>query len=114
MTGLDSGDILTLIVAIVGSIMASSGFWLYINKITDKKDVQTRMLIGLAHDRIIYLGLHYIEKGCITQDEYENLHDYLYIPYEKMGGNGTAKRIMAEIDKLPIKKINIEKGFKEC
>ena len=52
------------------------------------------MLIGLAHDRIIYLGMSYIERGWITQDEYENLHDYLYKPYEEMGGNGSAKKVM--------------------
>jgi hypothetical protein len=46
----------------------------------------------------------YIEKGYITQDEYENLHDYLYKPYEQMGGNGAAKRIMNEVNKLPIRK----------
>ena len=62
------------------------------------------MLVGLAHDRILYLGMIYVERGYITQDEYENLHDYLYVPYEKMGGNGSAKRVMNEVDKLPIKK----------
>ena len=44
------------------------------------------------------------ERGYITRDEYENLYEYLYKPYEKLGGNGSAKRIMAEVDKLPIRK----------
>jgi hypothetical protein len=61
------------------------------------------MLIGLGHDRIIYLGMTYIKRGYITKDEYENLHDYLYKPYAMMGGNGTAKRVMDEVDKLPVK-----------
>ena len=43
-----------------------------------------------------------------AQDEYENLRVYLYEPYERMGGNGSAKRIMQEVDKLPIHKF-IEK-----
>lgn len=63
------------------------------------------MLIGLAHDRIIYLGMSYIERGYITQDEYENLYEYLYKPYEKLGGNGSAKRIMTEVDQLAIHKL---------
>lgn len=46
----------------------------------------------------------YIERGWITQDEYENLNDYLYKPYEKMGGNGSAQKIMLEVNKLPIHK----------
>lgn len=67
-------------------------------------NLETQMLIGLAHDRIIYLGMTYIERGYITQDEYENLYEYLYKPYEKLGGNGSAKRIMTEVDQLAIHK----------
>lgn len=91
-----------LAVAVVSAALASSGMWAYITKRSEKKDVKTRMLVGLAHDRIMYLGMCYIERGSITQDEYENLRTYLYEPYEKMGGNGSAKRIMLEVDKLPI------------
>lgn len=93
-----------IVITIVTSVLASSGLWAYITKRTEQKDVKTEMLIGLAHDRILYLGMHYIERGYITQDEYENLHEYLYKPYEKLGGNGSAKRIMIEVDHLPIRK----------
>jgi hypothetical protein len=71
----------------------------------DKGDAERKMLVGLAHDRIIHLGMVYVDRGYITQDEYENLNDYLYTPYEKMGGNGSAKRVMEEVRKLPIRKI---------
>ena len=91
-----------LVVTIVCSVIASSGFWAFMMKISEKKDVRTQMLIGLGHDRIIYLGMKYIEKGEITQSEYENLHKYLYEPYKKMGGNGSAERIMKEVDNLKI------------
>ena len=37
--------------------------------------------------------------------EKTSLYEYLYKPYEKMGGNGSAKRIMKEIEKLPIHKM---------
>lgn len=93
-----------VIVTIVGSILASSGLWAWVMKKSEKKDVKIKMLIGLAHDRILYLGMAYIERGFITQDEYENLRVYLYEPYEKMGGNGAAKRVMNEVEKLPIHK----------
>jgi hypothetical protein len=69
-----------------------------------QNNLETQMLIGLAHDRIIYLGMVYIERGYITQDEYENLYEYLYKPYKKLGGNGSAKRIMTEVDQLAIHK----------
>ena len=93
-----------MLITIVCSVIASSGFWAYLQKNLEKKDVKAEMLIGLGHDRIIYLGMCYIERGWITQDEYENLNDYLYKPYEKMGANGSAKRVMIEVDKLPIRK----------
>lgn len=87
---------------VVCAVIASSGFWAYIQKRSEKKDVKTQMLVGLAHDRILFLGMRYIERGSITRDEYENLYEYLYRPYEKMGGNGSAKRVMQEVNKLPI------------
>ena len=93
------------IVTIICSVAASSGFWALLQKKIDKKDVTREMLLGLAHDRIMCIGLCYIERGdWITQDEYENLHNYLYIPYMKMNGNGTAKRVMEGVNKLRIVK----------
>lgn len=88
---------------IFAAVLASSGFWAWLQKRSERKDVRTRMLVGLGHDRIMYLGMKYIERGYITHDEYENLYEYLYKPYAEIGGNGSAKRIMSEVDKLPIK-----------
>lgn len=92
------------LITVLCAVLASSGFWALIQKLTDKKDAKTQMLVGLAHDRILYLGISYVQRGYITKDEYENLYDYLYKPYLKMGGNGSAKRVMGEVDKLPLHK----------
>jgi len=92
-------------VPLVVAVLTSSGLWAVVAKRVDKGDAQRKMLVGLAHDRIIHLGMVYVDRGNITQDEYENLNDYLYTPYEKMGGNGSAKRVMEEVRKLPIRKI---------
>ena len=99
---------LQIVVTIACSVIASSGFWAYIQKRNENKDVKSRMLVGLAHDRIMHLGMTFIERGWISQDEYENLYEYLYVPYERMGGNGSAKRIMNEVNKLPIHKANYQ------
>lgn len=93
---------LQTVITVVCAVIASGGFWTFLQSRLNKNDYKTKMLIGLAHDRIIYLGMTYIKRGDITQDEYENLHDYLYVPYEKLGGNGSAKRVMQEVDKLKI------------
>ena len=97
-----------IVLTVVSSVLASSGLWAYITKRLEKKDVKTEMLVGLGHDRIMYLGMSYIERGYITSDEYENLYEYLYKPNEKMGGNGSAKRVMNEVNKLPIHKSKYE------
>jgi len=96
--------VLNILIPVVIALLASSGFWAYVTSYRDRRSVQTELLIGLAHDRLITLGLNYITRGWITQDEYENLNVYLYKPYEKLGGNGSVKRIMMEVDKLPIRK----------
>jgi len=94
---------LETLVTILIAVIASSGFWTFMIKKMDKKDITHEMLIGLAHDRIMYLGLCYIERGWISRDEYENLYQYLYVPYQKLNGNGSAKRIIDEVNRLQIR-----------
>lgn len=97
------GIIIQSLVTVVCAVIASSGFWAWLQTKDNKKDLQSQMLVGLAHDRIIELGMFYIERGdWITQDEYENLSEYLYKPYANMGGNGSAKRVMEEVQKLRV------------
>lgn len=98
------------IITILAALLASSGFWALMMKVLDRKDNKTKLLIGLGHDRIITLGLIYIQRGWITKDEYENLNDYLYKPYKEAGGNGSAERVMNEVNKLPIRDIVSIKG----
>ncbi len=95
------------IVSMICAVFASSGFWAFVTHVMSKRDeknsAQSMMLKGLGHDRICYLGTQYIKQGYIKQADYENLYDYLYVPYHNLGGNGTAEKIMKEVDKLPIK-----------
>lgn len=73
------------------------------DKKSTKRTAESDMLMGLGHDRIVFLGSEYIRRGFITKDEYENLHEYLYKPYLELGGNGTAQKIMKEVEKLDMK-----------
>lgn len=100
-------------ISIVVTLFASSGFWMYVMKKLDRKSATTKMLMGLGHDRIIYLGLHFIDRGFVSTDEYENLYEFLYMPYREMGGNGSACRIMDEVKKLPLKKGPINEKFEQ-
>lgn len=102
--------VVAIITAII-SVAASSGFWQYLihkdakkKEEEDKSDAKTRLLIGLAHDRILFLCSSYTHRGYITKEEYDDLNKYLYEPYEEAGGNGSAKKMMMEVEKLPVYK----------
>ena len=97
-------DVLETIITIFGSVLMSSGFWAFLQSRNNKKNSEAQLLIGLAHDRILYLGQIYINRGYVTPDEYENLRVYLYDPYKKLGGNGSAERTMNLVEKLPTRK----------
>ena len=96
---------LQIVLAVIGSTGLWGGLWALIQRKIEKKSAKSRMILGLGHDRIIWLCQKYIARGWITKDEYEDLHDYLYVPYTDMGGNGTAK-LMNEVERLPVRNIN--------
>lgn len=96
-------DILAFMSAVIVATISSSGMWAFLQHRHDKKDAKTELLLGLAHDRIMFLGTSYISRNEITQAEFENLITYLYEPYEKLGGNGSAKHIVDRVKHLPIK-----------
>lgn len=107
--------LLNAVIALASALLGASGLWAYIGKRLDAKialankheqdrQAERNLLIGLAHDRIMWLGMSYIDRGYITRDEYENINDYLFIPYEKCGGDGSAKKIMHEVRELPLHK----------
>lgn len=92
---------------VVLAVFASSGLWAFLQSLLNRRSAKTKMILGLGHDRIICLCMRYINRGWITDDEYEDLEKYLYTPYIKMGGNGTAKRLMEEVGKLPIRNLSL-------
>lgn len=97
-----SDTVLIAIITGVVTLLASSGFWTFILKRSENKNARTKLLIGLAHDRILHLGFSYIRRGYITKEEYDDLRTYLYEPYREAGGNGSAERVMNEVHNLPL------------
>ena len=92
-----------ILVTIVCSVFASSGFWAYLMNRQNKDTAERRMILGIGYRSICELCGLYINRGYISRDEYSDLKKYLYEPYREMGGNGTCERMMQEVDKLPIK-----------
>ena len=93
-----------IIITIICSVIASSGFWTFVSKRRDNNNAEVKMILGLGHIKIIDICEKYIERGYITQEEYDSLYNYLYIPYKELGGNGTAERMVQEVKQLPIKR----------
>lgn len=102
-----------MIIAIISGIFGLSNLVMFLIQRHDQKSKdrpEYKMILGLGHDMIITKGEQYIKRGWLTRDEYENLNDYLFKPYLEMGGNGTAQKIMKEVDKLPLREANHEEG----
>lgn len=97
-------NLVEIIITIVCSVIASSGFWTFISKRRDNNNAEVKMLLGLGHIKIIEICERYIERGYIRQNEYDSLYNYLYLPYKDLGGNGTAERMLNEVKKLPIRR----------
>lgn len=96
-------DILAIFLTGIFTLAGSSGVWAYFSKKDTNRSATERMVMGLAYKEIISLGFQYIERGWITQDEYEEYRKYLYEPYKAMGGNGVAERVVAAVANLPIR-----------
>lgn len=94
-------------IQLIIGIFASTGFWSLINTVyvnrKKSKSVEDKAIMALLHDRLYELCNYHLSKGNISQDEYENLI-YLYEPYKELGGNGTCKKLMEQVDKLEFRK----------
>ena len=95
--------ILELILNIVYSALT------FLKGFNTKKETDRAILIGLAHRAIIEDCKYYIQRGWLTHEEYEDLHDRLYEPYRKSGGNGSGERLMNIVNTLPIREYGWEK-----
>ncbi len=97
-------NIHVMFISVFTTLVASSGFWAYLIKRMEKNNSTTKLLLGLAHDRIISRGMNYLEQGFIDQHDYKDFRTYLYEPYKELGGNSTADRVMNDVTKLPFYK----------
>lgn len=91
------------IAVILTSVIGSSGVWAYLASRKKTLSAMDRLLIGLAYDKIVTLGMHYLDRGWITKDEYEYFRKDLYDPYKEIGGNGVTDQIMAQVSNLPFR-----------
>lgn len=67
----------------------------------ETRTATSKLLMGLAYNRLVTLGVEYIERGWVTKDEFEEYQKYYFAPYKALGGNGVAERIWNEVMCLP-------------
>lgn len=103
-------DLTEIIVALLGILGVSGGFWTWVAKKRDAESATTKLIMGLALDRIVQTGSDFVDKGYVTVDEYGDFRKYLYDPYKELGGNGTADKTMVEVDKLPTKPNHLQQS----
>lgn len=95
---------LDIIITLAVAVFGSTGFWTWLMTRNKKKTAEARLMMGLAYSEIIKRSEHYIKRGYIGTDEYNELNRYLFEPYKEMGGNGTAEKLMKEVQGLPTSK----------
>lgn len=96
-----------IIVTLAVAVFGSTGFWTWLMNRNKKKTAEARLIMGLAYSEIIKRSENYIKRGYIETEEYNELNKYLYQPYREMGGNGTAEKLMKEVQQLPTSKEEI-------
>lgn len=105
MDSLVGSSVIDNITTVVLAVFASGGFWTWLDRKSSKRSNHTKLLLGLAHDRLIDTGQMYIARGWITYNEFEDYTKYLYEPYKRFGGNGLAEKVYKEVSELPIRSI---------
>lgn len=90
-------------VSLISALLTSGGLWAWVQKRESGKDAMSRLLMGLAYDKIQTLGMSYLNRGWISISEYEDFRKYLYEPYKDFGGNGVAEQIMQQVSRLPMR-----------
>lgn len=70
-----------------------------IKKTNERFKILEEGVKAMLHNKIYGSSLSHIEKGKISLDDLEDL-DYLFKPYKKLGGNGTAEKLYDEVQGL--------------
>ena len=91
---------INILVTILVSVFASSGFWQFVMSRRSNKDEKTKALLALLHNEIYNSAEKAILRGNITTEELDNL-TCLFQPYEKLGGNGTGLILYTKAKNLP-------------
>lgn len=95
LTALSSSGVMSLIIYLIQRRDKKR------EKVEENDSAQSRMLLGLGHDRILHLTDKFVRRGSITLKEKRNLK-FLCDPYFDLGGNGDCQIGYDACLKLPV------------
>ncbi len=88
---------------LIFAVIASSGVWTLIQTLIMHKlqedDISKHAMKSLLRDAIYRRCEKALADGEVTINELENING-LYKPYKELGGNGTAKKLIEEVNDL--------------
>ena len=100
------------LLAILGFIFASNGFWNFVTLRMQKKESKdanlTKGVVALLHDSLYDKSTHYLAVGEISLEEMDNLK-VVYTAYNALGGNGTGTELYNRCTKLHLTEVYDER-----
>lgn len=95
-----------IIVTIVVTVIASSGFWTFLNarlsERNKKESWETKAIKAVLYKLIIDDCQKCLAQGYVTLEEYNDIL-FMYEPYVGLNGNGRCKKLWESVQKLPVK-----------
>lgn len=88
-----------LLLPVALAVIASGGFWAFLEKVRGSKRAEHELLMGMARNMMMDQATKYLSRGnWITCVEYDNLVKYMYTPYAKAHGNHGMDKVIDDID----------------
>lgn len=88
-----------IVLPVVLAVIASGGFWAFLEKCRGTKRAEHDLLMGMARNMMMDQATKYLNRGnWITRVEYDNLVKYMYVPYSKAHGNHGMNKVIEDVD----------------
>lgn len=90
------------VITAFATFISSSGFWAYAQSRSGSNSAQLELLIGIGYFTIQEECIRHLQAGYISREQYNDIYHHLYEPYQALGGNGTAQKMMVDLGNLPM------------
>lgn len=92
---------LQMIATIVAAVLASTGFWTFLQKVVSKPRALDKLVLAIVQERFVNLAQDCINRGYVTNQQYKIMMD-IYKPYKGADGDGLVDKYWSEVNELPL------------